>query len=654
MCGILSICHSQIFYFLHIPPYFISSHPHSPHHHCVTIASPGFHSEATSNPSSNRDIEISLSNDEQEIFPPLPEIGQLFLPHLLSDSCRPLTDDQKYRKSDNICDSAVVGGEDVYGNGVRNLLPDTVKNMMASDSMQHNNNSSNSGSGSCGDVNNNENKMFYAHNYDSSACHSAVRQQQTVSISDSDIDLNQDMCLKEGNNLNIFNNSNKLDKHDNPNNRNNQNKLDSYHVDNTVALNVGNLSNVSEKLRVLNAVTLNDSYSNPNSSSNFPCVLENHSCVRTMHDTTCISPPSYPLHPLSSSFSPPSYPVIPSSSFFPPSHPPHPPSTSFSPPYPPIPSSSSFSPQYTASATCISSSLLSTITVTPSIHSPDIPPSSLSALFPSIYNTCQPAIEEQKVKEKEKITIPIKNGNPQLAQTSNFSSFASSFAYSPSSSHSVFSKEILLERQNEGCQNVYNVGNRERSISQLSTPSSFTSSPPSSFNNKSTNVFSEGSSNSPFFSYETLNSALNLNKSRNSLQKCNDKPSSISDLKCSNSNNININNNSNNNINMNNSSNSNINSINNNNYNNNKNDSGNNNATAAVATVSNDVNQDSIPAKKPLAKYPIPCDSVSTVLIHGFLSQGTEYSFFLPPQANNEFIGKRVSHRYSLILSCLI
>ena len=136
----------------------------------------------------------------------------------------------------------------------------------------------------------------------------------------------------------------------------------------------------------------------------------------------------------------------------------------------------------------------------------------------------------------------------------------------------------------------------------------------------------------------------------------------MSDLKCSNNNNSssnNINSGSNNNINNNNNS---SNNINNSNIDNNKNNinnsnnssssgSSNNNATATAAAVTiTDMNHDSAPAKRPLAKYPIPCDSVSTVLIHGFLSQGTEYSFFLPPQAENEFIGKRVSNCYFIVI----
>ena len=564
--------------------------------------------------------------------------------------------------------------------------------MMKGDNVQHNNNSngSSSSSGVGGDVNNNDNKLLKRHDNISSACDSTLRQQQSVSINDSNIDLKQDVNLKEKNNLNISNDQNKLSNYDD------SNKLNDYNDDNTVvALYEGNLnsnlnsntnSNIDSKINIPLSSSPSSFYPSPAcySDDTAPCLLQDHSSVRMMHDLSCISPPSYPPHLPSSSFSPPSsYPPVPSSSFSPPSYLPIP-SSSFS-PHPAIPSSSSFSPQYTASATCISSPLLSTLTVTPSIHSPDNPPSSssLSTLFPSIYNTTQPANQPATEKEKEKLTIPSKSGNPQLAQTSNFSSFASSFASSPSTPDSVFSKEILSEPQNEGGQNVYNVGNRERSISQLSTPSSFTSSPPSSFNNKSTNVFSEGSSNSPnpntrksFFSYEMLNSALNLNKSRNSMNKCNNDKPSISDLKCSNNNNSssnninsssnnNVNNDSNNNINNNNNSSNNINNSNidnksniNNSNNSSSSGSSSNNATAAAAATITEMNQDSTPAKRPLAKYPIPCDSVSTVLIHGFLSQGTEYSFFLPPQAENEFIGKRVSHcfftAFSVLCTCLV
>ena len=41
--------------------------------------------------------------------------------------------------------------------------------------------------------------------------------------------------------------------------------------------------------------------------------------------------------------------------------------------------------------------------------------------------------------------------------------------------------------------------------------------------------------------------------------------------------------------------------------------------------------------------YPDPCPSISQVYIHGMFSQGTEYSFFLPPQEQNRYLGKRVS-----------
>ena len=41
--------------------------------------------------------------------------------------------------------------------------------------------------------------------------------------------------------------------------------------------------------------------------------------------------------------------------------------------------------------------------------------------------------------------------------------------------------------------------------------------------------------------------------------------------------------------------------------------------------------------------YPDPSPSVSQVYIHGMFSQGTEYSFFLPPQEENKYLGKRVS-----------
>ena len=320
----------------------------------------------------------------------------------------------------------------------------------------------------------------------------------------------------------------------------------------------------------------------------------------------------------------------------------------------------SFSPPYTKSSTAPSSSSssscphYSTLSATHPLQSPDIPPSSLSALFPSIcsdslfstqyqnhdHNHNQKEKEKEKEGEKEKGMTLLKRENPQLGQISTISSFASSFASSPSSPHSILSKESSsLEPQGDGPQSVFNVGCRERSISQLSTPSSFTSSPPSSFGVKTNPALPIGLSTSPnpntrksFFSYEMLNSALNMNKSRNVLQKCNDK-SGMGDLKCSNSKNSNNNTNSNSDSNSNNCSSS----------------SGSGGSgcsrTGGAPVAVNDVGQGqgSVPAKRPIALYPVPCDSVSTVLIHGFLSQGTEYSFLLPPQEQNEFIGKRVS-----------
>ena len=316
----------------------------------------------------------------------------------------------------------------------------------------------------------------------------------------------------------------------------------------------------------------------------------------------------------------------------------------------------SFSPPYTTSSAAPSSSSscphYSTLSATHNLQSPDIPPSSLSALFPSICSDSPSATQYQnhnqkdkeKESEKEKGMTLLKRENPQLGQISTISSFASSFASSPSSPHSILSKESSsLEPQGDGPQSVFNVGCRERSISQLSTPSSFTSSPPS-FGVKTMNpALPIGLSTSPnpntrksFFSYEMLNSALNMNKSRNVLQKCNDK-SGMSDLKCSNSKNSNNNTNSNSDSNSNNCSSS-----------SGSGGSGSGGSRSGGAPVAvNDVGQGqgqgSVPAKRPIALYPVPCDSVSTVLIHGFLSQGTEYSFFLPPQEQNEFIGKRVS-----------
>ena len=341
----------------------------------------------------------------------------------------------------------------------------------------------------------------------------------------------------------------------------------------------------------------------------------------------------------------------------------------------------SFIPPYTTSSTAPSSSSssssscphYSTLSATHPLQSPDIPPSSLSALFPSIcsdslsaaqyqtndHNHNQTGKEQEKEAEKGKGMTSLKRDNPLLGQISTISSFASSFASSPSSPHSIFSKESSsLEPQGDGPQSVFHVGCRERSISQLSTPSSFTSSPPS-FGVKSSPALPVGLSTSPspnsrksFFSYEMLNSALNMNKSRKVLHKCNDK-SGMSDLKCSNGKTRNNNTNSNSDSNCNNCSSS--------------SGSGGGSggsvsgvAPVAVAANTSDVSQGqgSLPAKRPIALYPVPCDSVSKVLIHGFLSQGTEYSFFLPPQEQNEFIGKRVSqsiqHSHSSATSLVI
>ena len=377
-----------------------------------------------------------------------------------------------------------------------------------------------------------------------------------------------------------------------------------------VAFNEGNLNNVSENCRALNSnnITLlhlksNTSYPSTASYPAAPCLPQSYSSA--MDDGNSISPCSYRAIP-----------------------------------------STSFSPPHTTSATGLSSPHLSTLTATPflqspgtpnlqspatpSLQSPDIPASSLSNLFPSLCSV-NPCVR-LKDKEKEK-TIPLKGGNPLLSQISNFSSFASSFASSPSSPHSIFSKDTLLEPQGDGAQSVFIVGNRERSVSQLSTPSSFTSSPPS-LRTKSNPALPDGLSTSPnpntrqsFFSYEVLNSALNMNKSRSILQKCNDK-AGINNPKWSISNNNNNNNNSNNSSSSGSSS----------------------SGSSDVPAVVNDVNQESEPARRPIANYPVPCDSVSKVLIHGFLSQGTEYSFFLPPQPKNEFIGKRVSQTVALSL----
>ena len=43
--------------------------------------------------------------------------------------------------------------------------------------------------------------------------------------------------------------------------------------------------------------------------------------------------------------------------------------------------------------------------------------------------------------------------------------------------------------------------------------------------------------------------------------------------------------------------------------------------------------------------YPEPAPPLSRLFIHGVLSQGTEYSFELPPAMLNTFVGRRVSYR---------
>ena len=85
---------------------------------------------------------------------------------------------------------------------------------------------------------------------------------------------------------------------------------------------------------------------------------------------------------------------------------------------------------------------------------------------------------------------------------------------------------------------------------------------------------------------------------------------------------------------------------NNNNNNNSNTNTNNSNKNKNNTATENNTSNNSKEIK--IDKYPSPCKAVSTLFIHGIFSQGTEYSFFLPPQPENKLLGKRV--RFLLFL----
>ena len=168
---------------------------------------------------------------------------------------------------------------------------------------------------------------------------------------------------------------------------------------------------------------------------------------------------------------------------------------------------------------------------------------------------------------------------------------------------------------------------RDRSLSVISTPSSYTASPHSTYSKEARTIFgnnynhafqgNSGGLHTPSHQLTGRN-CFNYDPRYNSYNNYISKFNMYND-NINNNNNIIINNNDNNNNNNNN--NINVVNINNNNNNNNSNNSSSNKIEA----------------------YPSPCTSVTKVFIHGIFSQGTEYSFFLPPQEQNKYLGKRVS-----------
>ena len=244
-------------------------------------------------------------------------------------------------------------------------------------------------------------------------------------------------------------------------------------------------------------------------------------------------------------------------------------------------------------------------------------------------------IKTTEKERKEKFEIDLKLGinlNANLSAVnvaSNYSSFVSSFATSPRSP--CLQHKEMTPTHEYNCNESHRIprGNsRDRSASQTSTPSSFTTSPPSFCHKVSTCQHYSVNDN------ENLNTS-NGNGSNNENNNCSNNCSNNCNNDCNDENNT----------------------VKNDNCGLKKNS---NKLFFACDIIKNAYQLDKMNVhfdkdykhsercrgnrkKNQLINYPSPCKSTSTVSIHGILSQGTEFSFILPAQNDNNFIGKRVS-----------